>query len=400
MTNIDSQIIHTAKSRKFGTIGHLVIDRLIGNRSFGGVRIVPDMNLLELQCIARSMTYKNVFIGNKIGGAKAAIIINEENEKYKNEIITEFGKSISPFVNNGMYFPVMDMGITIKELQLIFDSAGYNCNVLSWKNLSHEYTAYSCFYSTLVALESKGISIKDATFSVQGFGNVGSTYTSLMYKEGARLTAFSNRYGGIVDENGFDVDELIREKLLYGDDFILRQSKDRQTSHESVLEKDVTIFLPASNALAINNENYGKINSDIIVCAANFPISYEAERLLFRDNKTVITDFVANCGGILGSTSIDSEIILKILSINYRKKVSNMLTESIDSNKPFIDVAIEEVEKRINMDYEDVYPLKGWTENIADLFLNLSYPMNKMTNKIINNVLSRRYITRYETLWN
>lgn len=397
MDKIDSEVIYTANSRKFGTIGYLVIDRLIDKRAFGGVRIVPNIDLFELQCISRSMTYKNVFVGNRIGGAKAAVIVSKENEKYKREILAEFGRCISPFILNKMYFPVMDMGIYLEELQLIFNNSGYKINVLSWKNLSHEYTAYSCFYSTLNVLEVKGIPIEDVTFSIQGFGNVGSTYASLMYKAGARMTAFSNKYGGIVDENGFNVEELIREKLLIGDEFILKQPKDKQTSHESILEKDVTVLLPASNPLVINKQNLNRIGADIIICAANAPMSYDIERLLFKDNKIVITDFVANCGGILGSISLEKDIILKILSTYYRKKVSNILHQSIDSNIPFVDVIIEEIEKKINEDYNGIYQSRGFglTEYITDLLM-----MNRITNKIVNNVVSKRYMTRYEMLWN
>lgn len=399
MDRIDSEIIYTANSRKFGTIGYLVIDRLVCKRSFGGVRIVPDIDLFELQCISRSMTYKNVFVGNRIGGAKAAVIVSKENEKYKREILAEFGRCISPFIINKMYFPVMDMGITLEELQLIFNSSGYKCNVLSWKNLSHEYTAYSCFYSTLNVLEAKGIHIEDVTFSIQGFGNVGSTYANLMYKAGARLTAFSNKYGGIIDENGFNVEELIHEKLLIGDEFILKQPKDKQISHESILEKNVTILLLASNAIVINKQNFNRIGADIIICAANAPMTYDVERLLFKDNKTVITDFVANCGGILGSVNLEKDIILKILSTYYRKKVFDMLHRSIDSNIPFIDVVMEEIEKRINEDYNGTYQSRGLAEYIIDLFLNFTYPMNRITGKIVNNVLSKIYMTRYEMLW-
>jgi len=398
MNEIESQIVYTAQSRKFGIIGYVVIDRLIGNGhfgSFGGVRVVQEMDLFELQSIARTMTYKNAFIGNKIGGAKAAVIIPKVNDR--KEILSEFGKSISRLLFNKMYFPVMDMGIALDELQLIFDSAKYKCNCLSWENLSHEYTAYSCFYSTMAVLELKGIPIKDVTFSVQGFGNVGSTYALLMCKEGARLTALSNMYGGIVDEKGFDVEELVKEKSLYGDNFILKRLKENGVSRDHILEKDVTVLLPASTALVINGENMKRVMANIIICAANAPMSYKTERLL--KDKLIITDFVANCGGILGSANVGKEIILRILSTNYKKKVSDILARSIESKMPFVDVALEEVEKRIGIDYKDVYPLNGMTENIADLFLHI-LPANRMTSKIVSAILAKRYTTRYETLWN
>ncbi len=396
---INSEIIHTVISKKFGIIGHLVIDRLIGGSSFGGVRIVSDNSLQELQYVARSMTYKNAFIGNKIGGAKAAIIVNKENGKYRKDIIVEFGKSISPFVINRMYFPVMDMGISLEELQTMYDSTGYKCDILSWRNLSHEYTAYSCFYATMCALKKKGILTKDTTVSIQGFGSVGSMYADLMARIGARIVAISNKYCGLVNEDGLDVSKLLIEKAKMGDDFILSQPKDMRTSHDLILEKSVTVLLPASSAFAINDENLKRIKADIIICGANAPISYDVERLLFNNGKIVITDFVANCGGTFGSiidNYVTKEIILYILSTSYKRKVENLLSQSIDSNKSFADIAIENVEKRIDSDYEDIASNGTLTKGILYL---LSSPISYPIKKIVNNYISKKYIMMYESLW-
>ncbi len=399
---INSEIIHTVISKKFGIIGHLVIDRLIGGSSFGGVRIVSDNSLQELQYVARSMTYKNAFIGNKIGGAKAAIIVKKENEKYRKDIIVEFGKSISPFVINRMYLPVMDMGIYLEELQMVYDSAGYKCDILSWRNLSHEYTAYSCFHATMCALKKKGILTKDTTVSIQGFGSVGSMYADLMDRVGARIVVISNKYCGLTSKDGsdgLDVSKLLIEKTKMGDDFILSQPKDMIVSHDLVLEKNVTVLLPASSAFAINDENVKRIKADIIICGANSPISYDVERLLFNNGKIVITDFVANCGGTFGSiidNYVTKEIILYILATSYKRKVENLLSQSIDSNKSFADVAIESVEKRIDSDYEDIAPNGTFTKGILYL---LSSPISYPIKNIMNDYMSKKYIAMYESLW-
>lgn len=399
----DSEIIYIARSKKFGIIGYLIIDRLINGRSFGGIRIVSDISLLELQHIARAMTYKNAFVGNRIGGAKAAIIINKENEKYRKEIIEEFGRCISSFIKHRMYFPGMDMGITIHELQLIFDSAGCRYDALSWKNLSHEYTAYSCFFATMCALEKKGKSIKDTTFSIQGFGNVGSIYANIMCKEGARFVAFSNQYCGLISDknNGFngELDKLIQERSSKGDAFILTQPKDRLVSHSSILEKDVTVLLPSSKAFSINSENWKRVNADIIVCAANAPMSYETERLLFNNGKIVITDFVANCGGILGS-AIDNyvikDVVLYILSTSYKRKIESLLSRSTDLNKSLADIVIEDEEKIINKDDRDIEAKGKLIEYILPLLSNpILYPIKKITDKYI----AKQYISRYCRLW-
>lgn len=393
---INSEITYTAISNRFGIIGYLVIDKLINGSSFGGVRIVPDISLVELQSVARSMTYKNAFIDNKTGGAKAAVIIKKENEPYRPDILFEFGKCISPFVKSRMFLPVMDMGITPEELQIIFNGTGYRCDISSWKHSSHEYTAYSCFYSTLVALEKRRIPVKDATFSVQGFGSVGSAYAELMYHAGAKLTALSNKHYGIIDDNGFDVYKLISERSIKGDDFILSMS-DRKTSHDSILEKDVTVLLPASNALVINNKNYKKIKADIIICAANAPVSHETERLLFQDGKIVITDFIANCGGSLGSIMdnyIPKEMILQIISTSYKQKVEEILNQSQDSNIPFVDIITEQLAEKIDGANNDKN--KSFLGSSAIIGHILSY---SIINRMTRDYMSKKYMSRYERIF-
>lgn len=399
---INSEIVHEIKNSKFGSIGYLVVDRLIQGMSIGGVRIVPAISLLELQHIARSMTYKNVFINNRIGGAKGAVIISCENEKHRNEILFEFGKGISPFVKRQIYSPGMDIGITPKELQIIYNGAGVKRDVLSWKNLSHEYSAYSCFYATLAAVAKKNLSIQDVTFSIQGFGSLGSIYADLMTKAGARLTAVSNIYGGLVNENGFNIGELLHNRSAHGDKFILSYAGGQQVSHDVVLEKDVTVLMPAANSFAISDENWEKIRANIIVSAANCPFSYDIERRLFRKGKIVITDFVANCGGVLGSvidTCVAKNDIVYIFSNYYKNKVETLLNQSLRTNTPMVDIVITEVEKNIERESHSFLPSKKLLRYPAYALKLILKLMPDAVNKWILQSKSQKHIHHYERLW-
>lgn len=400
--NINSEIVHEVKNKRFGTIGYLVVDHLIQGMSIGGARIVPEISVTELQHIARSMTCKNVFIDSKIGGAKSAIIITGENEKYRNEIIYEFGKGISHFVKKQIYSPGMDIGITPKELQMVYNGAGVKRDVLSWKNLSYEHSAYSCFYATLAALEKKNISIHEATFSVQGFGSLGSAYADLMTKAGARLTAISNIHGGLVNEGGFDVKDLLHNRSVHGDNFILSYQNGKRVSHDAILEGKVTVLLPAANSFAINNDNWEKIRADIIVCAANCPFSYDIERRLFQKGKTVITDFVANCGGVLGSiidAYVTKDDMVHIFSNYYKNKVKRLLDQSIDTNTPMADIVINEVKRKIGKESHSFYLSKRLIRypRFAIKVLLKVMP-SSVKNRILKN-RSQKIMHQYAMLW-
>jgi glutamate dehydrogenase/leucine dehydrogenase len=173
------------------------------------------------------------------------------------------------------------------------------------------------------------------------------------------------------------------------------------TLHNSVLEKEVDILVPASSALSVNEENWKRIKADIIICAANAPMSNEIERSLFYNDKIVITDFIANCGGVLGSTMdnyVTNDIILHILSTSYKRKVENLLSQSADSNKPLLDIVTNEIEKRIDTNYRDIHVSNGkLTDYMLYILSNpISYPIKKM----MDGYISKRYISMYETLWN
>ena len=50
----------------------------------------------------------------------------------------------------------------------------------------------------------KGMKVKGATASVQGFGNVGSWTAKLAFDEGMKIVAISDVYGAIANKKGID----------------------------------------------------------------------------------------------------------------------------------------------------------------------------------------------------
>jgi len=139
----------------------------------------------------------------------------------------------------------------------------------------------------------QGIDLHNATFAVQGFGKVGSEYAKLMSAAGARLIVLSNRTGAIANENGFDVDDLLRKRQDGGDGFITRYSDGERISHPQVLTAPVTVLLPAARAWAIDENTYRDIEAQVIICAANVAMDDDVEWRLFEKGTVVVTDFVA-----------------------------------------------------------------------------------------------------------
>ena len=58
------------------------------------MRLVPDIDLEELRCAAKTMAYKSGFIGFPMGGAKAAIRAVRVQDSSKDEMLRLLGKRL------------------------------------------------------------------------------------------------------------------------------------------------------------------------------------------------------------------------------------------------------------------------------------------------------------------
>jgi hypothetical protein len=64
-----------------------------------------------------------------------------------------------------------------------------------------------------------------------------------------------------------------------------------------------------------------------------------------------VTDFVANCGGVVGSMmdrAVDKGVIWDILNTSYRAKVAALHSQSLSSGEPIGYLARREAEQRIS----------------------------------------------------
>ena len=90
------------------------------------------------------------------------------------------------------------------------------------------------------------------------------------------------------------------------------------------------MLIPAAIGNVITEKNADNIRAKGIVEAANMPVHYKAEKMLFDKGIMIIPDIIANAGGVIAS----GEEYSKSLSAKYMKKEETytMITERIMSN--------------------------------------------------------------------
>ena len=193
---------------KVGMHGFVVLDSLSLGPAKGGIRMTPDVDMDEVARLARTMTLKCSLAGLPFGGGKSGIIANpkELTEKKKKEIIEAFAdalKEISP----KLYIAAPDINTGEKEMAWYAKINGGKSVTGKPKNLGglpHELgsTGFGVYQAAKVAVEHMNKKLKNMTFAVEGFGNVGWFAAKFLTKDGARLVAVSDSRGGLYNKNG------------------------------------------------------------------------------------------------------------------------------------------------------------------------------------------------------
>jgi len=288
----------------------------------GGIRYSPHADQNEVEALAALMTYKCALVEAPFGGSKGALVIDpSEWEEHELERITrrftqELAKRslISPAQN----VPAPDMGTGEREMAWMADEYKrlFPSDLNSWgcvtgKPVSKggirgrvEATGRGIQYALKEAfrhpkdIASAGLSGKldGKRIVVQGLGNVGYHAAQFLSQEdGSIIVGVLERDGAIVDLNGIDVDGLHKHIHENGG---VKGYKGYTPDTASVLTMDCDIFIPAAMEGVITNDNADQIQANIIIEAANGPITFSANETLRDKGCLIIPDLYANAGGV------------------------------------------------------------------------------------------------------
>lgn len=137
------------------------------------------------------------------------------------------------------------------------------------------------------------------SLAIQGFGNVGMNTARLLYRKGYRIIAVSDSKGGIIKEEGLDIEEVIKFKVETGTVSGFKDS--RNITNEELLVSDCDILVPAALSDQLNKDNADNVRAKIIVELANAPTTQDADRIFQNRGIMLIPDILANAGGVVVS---------------------------------------------------------------------------------------------------
>ena len=280
----------------------------------GGLRFHPGVTRDEVKALSTWMTFKCSVAGIPYGGGKGGMAINpKEYSKAELERISKgFAKAISPIIGEKVDIPAPDVNTNGQIMSWMVDAyeevAGKSTKgVFTGKPLEFggslartEATGYGVNLTAKKALAKLNIDVKGATYAVQGFGNVGFYTAYYAHKDGAKIVAFSNSDVAIYNENGIDMEAVIKDFEENGR-IAANKGYGKDITNAELLELEVDVLAPCALENQITSENADRIKAKVVAEGANGPTTPEADEILFKKGIIVIPDILANSGGVVVS---------------------------------------------------------------------------------------------------
>ncbi len=276
----------------------------------GGIRFDLNVTLDEVTALAAWMTWKCAVVDIPFGGSKGGIICdptsmsNAELERMTRRYTSAIIETLGPDSD----VPAPDVNTNERVMAWIMDTYSMHKRhtvtaVVTGKPVAmggslgrREATGRGCMIVTREALKKLGMPIAGARVAVQGFGNVGSIAAELLGREGATVVAVSDKSGGIHNERGLDLPDVlawVQEKRT-----LVGYPKAEALTNAELLTLPCEVLLPAALENVITRHNAPDIQARIICEGANGPTTAPADKILEEKGVFVIPDILANAGGV------------------------------------------------------------------------------------------------------
>jgi glutamate dehydrogenase/leucine dehydrogenase len=276
----------------------------------GGIRYHQDVTKDEVMALSTWMSIKCATLDLPLGGGKGGIIVNPK-ELSENELeqlsrgwVQKLYKYLGPLDD----VPAPDVNTTGQIMSWMVDE--YSKLVGHWtpgtftgKPLSiggslgrDTATAQGGLYVLEAYLKTKNESLKWKKIVIQGAGNAGLNMIELTLKTGAILIGTSDSHGGIYNETGLDIAQIV--ELKSHKKSLTEYKWGKQIKNSELLELECDILIPAALENQITSDNVKNIKAGLILELANGPITPDADTALFARNIPVIPDILANAWGV------------------------------------------------------------------------------------------------------
>ncbi|MDP2315851.1 MAG: Glu/Leu/Phe/Val dehydrogenase dimerization domain-containing protein [Pseudomonadota bacterium] len=293
-------------------------------RRIGGVRIVGLMTeaaqRVEVARLSAAMTRKCAAAGLPADGQKTVVMAPAGPPAERADRVAllaaheRFVRTVDPGV---IFGPDMNVDEAIQDdLDAIPELAGHVTGLSAGNGgLGIDDTGYTA-YGLNVALGT--LARAPATATVQGFGAVGGHLAVLLVAQGVKIVGVSNVLGTLEDPAGIDVVALFARVHREGDRALPHHAElvggRWSPAPDRLFAVPAELFVPAARTSVLSlagetvenpqvqavEEWYAATAPRVVCEGANAPLTPAAEQYLEARGVQVLTDWVVNCGGLVG----------------------------------------------------------------------------------------------------
>ena len=325
----------------------------------GGVRFHPETNEDEVMSLAFWMMIKDSLAEIPYGGAKGGIRFNPKkvSSQTLETVSRKFIDAFYKVLGEDKDIPAPDVYTNSQIMAWMLDeyekkTGHHEPGMITGKplelqgcSLRANATAKGGFIVMKEMVKEFNLNKRSVKIAVQGFGNAGANLAKMLHGNGFKIVSVSDSRGGVYKKDGLDINEVIKIKKQFGS--VTNYSKGEKISNQSLLKLPVDILILAALENQITEKNASDVKAKYIMEIANGPITYQADKILFSKNITVVPDVLANSGGVIVSyfewcqnktgNILDKDYLEKLL----RKKLTNSWKKVISlykGNKKQIDL--------------------------------------------------------------
>lgn len=275
----------------------------------GGLRYHPTVEMDEARGLARLMSLKTSLVDIPVGGAKGGIdcdastLTGRELETLTRKFVEKMHRNIGPSID----VPAPDVGTNAQTMAWIQDEYskiyGHSPAVVTGKPIvtggsqgREEATGRGVVIVMAQYAEHMGETLAGKTVAMQGFGNVGRFAARELVARGAIIVAVTDSHGGVTRSGGLNIEQLEAHRRLAGT--VCGFAGAEGIDNAALLATECDYLIPAALGGAITEDNAPNVRANVVVEAANSPVTHIADEILVERGIVVLPDILANAGGV------------------------------------------------------------------------------------------------------